>query len=91
MDKCLKCSADIFPEDRYCGQCGTAVQNEAAPVFSTQNSLKVEDVRFNLALVYFKMGKYEQALLEFEKVLKANPNDQQALEMKKKIEEAMKD
>lgn len=77
---CFKCGSVYYENDKYCAECGVKLEN-LTPSFNTQTGMNIEDVRSSLGLVYFKMGKFEQALTEYEKVLEYNPQDANALDM----------
>ncbi|MBD3226314.1 MAG: tetratricopeptide repeat protein [Caldithrix sp.] len=87
MSVCMECGFIIYSEDKYCGGCGTVLPSVKQQAMATQQELTMEDVRFNLASVYFKMGKNEKAKEELDKVLADNPRDQQALNLLKQIKE----
>lgn len=81
MNVCPSCGYTIYPEDNFCGQCGKKITVSEGSAFLTQSALRVEDVRTNLGMVYYKMGNMEKAIEEFRKVLKANPDDAKARQM----------
>ncbi len=87
MNICTKCGAPYYDGDKFCGKCGVKIDVTEMQPLMTQVGLNVAEVRSNLGVVYFKMGKYAKALNEFHKVLSRNPNDVNALEMIRKIEE----
>jgi Tfp pilus assembly protein PilF len=89
MDVCANCGAVYDSVDIYCGKCGVKIEPPEISPFMTQTGLNVADVRSNLGVVYFKMGKFSEALMEFEKVLSRNPDDGRAREMIKKIHEKL--
>ena len=78
---CTQCGAEYIAQDKFCPQCGAKLDATSQSIYSTQVGLNIEDVRNNLGVVYYKMGKYDQALNEFKAVLKNNPNDMKAKEM----------
>ena len=83
---CFKCGTFYTSEDKFCGECGIKLEVKIDSPYNTQTGLNVEDIRSSLGTVYFKMGKYEQAIVEFKKVLEHNPNDSKAREMLEVIE-----
>ena len=83
---CFKGGTFYRPEDKFCGECGIKLDAKINSPYNTQTGLNVEDIRSSLGTVYFKMGKYEKALVEFKKVLEHNPNDSKAREMLEVIE-----
>jgi len=78
---CKQCGTEYLSLDKFCPQCGAKVESIEVSPFSTQVGLNIEDVRNNLGTVYYKMGKFDKALNEFNEVLKHNPNDTNAKEM----------
>jgi tetratricopeptide (TPR) repeat protein len=78
---CTQCGTEYLEMDKFCPQCGAKLDTISQSLYSTQVGLNIEDVRNNLGTVYYKMGKFDQALNEFKAVLKNNPNDQKAQEM----------
>lgn len=92
MSTCPKCGATTNAEDIFCGACGLklAAMVPQAPnnTMLTQKELKAIDIRFNLGVVYFKMGKYDQAMETFEKILQEEPNNIRVLDMCERIREA---
>lgn len=87
MNVCTKCDTVITEGDKFCGKCGVKLVSPEMPSYMTHAGLNVAEVRSNLGVVYFKMGKYTEALNEFKKVLARNPNDARSLDMIKQIEE----
>ncbi len=89
MHHCSKCSSLLYPDDKFCGQCGTAIVNDEnnAKKLMTQMELKIEDVRSNLGVVYFKMGRFDEAVSCFEKILKEDPDNLSARTMLEMIKE----
>lgn len=90
MNVCTKCDTTYYDGDKFCGKCGVKIEVAEVPSYMTQGGLNVSEVRSNLGVVYFKMGKYPEALNEFKKVLIRNPNDPKALDMIRQIEEKQK-
>lgn len=78
---CKQCGSEYLPLDKFCPQCGAKLETTNQSPFTTQVGLNIEDMRNNLGIVYYKMGKFDQALKEFKEVLKHNPDDPKALEM----------
>ena len=75
MPECPHCETPYESGDRYCGQCGTRLitpkfMNSGA---QTQKSLSLADVHYNLGLVYFKKGRYQEALETWDKALEKDP------------------
>lgn len=82
-NSCPRCGSVIYKEDRFCGICGfnLAHKSTAKPVAGTQVDLKLSDIRFNLAMIYYKKGDYAKALDAFENLLKEDPDNPQVKEM----------
>lgn len=87
MKDCPKCGSERLPEDVYCGMCGYKLDSHDQMSHITQKELTVEDVRVKLGMVYYRMGKYHEAIDIFEKTLKMNPDDAVA----KRMLDAIKD
>ena len=87
MNLCTKCGTKNYDGDKFCGKCGVKIDVPEMSPFMTQAGFSVAEVRSNLGVVYFKMGRYAEALDEFKKVLVRNPNDARALDMVLQIEE----
>ena len=77
MPECPYCKASCEPQDRYCSQCGVRLAEEAFMESGarTQKSLDLVDVHYNLGLVYFKKGRYQEALETWEKGLARDPGN----------------
>ena len=78
MPECPNCKTLYGPEDRYCNQCGDRL---IEPEFMdsgarTQKSLSLIDVHYDLGLVYFKKGKFQEALEVWEKALSREPGNE---------------
>ena len=78
MPECQNCKTPYSSEDRYCNQCGARL---IEPEFMdsgarTQKSLSLIDVHYNLGLVYFKKGKFQEALEVWEKALSREPGNE---------------
>lgn len=82
-NSCPRCGSITYSEDRFCGICGfnLSQKNVPQPVAGTQVDLKLSDIRFNLAMVYYKKGDYAKALDTFESLLKEDPDNPQVKEM----------
>lgn len=89
MNICPRCGKSYSSEDKFCGFCGYNLTVQINSNFVTQRALKVSDIRFNLGLVYFKEGKYSQAIETFEKILKDEPDHLQVQEMLERAREAL--
>lgn len=77
MNTCPGCVKEYVAGDRFCGYCGInlrriAIMDSGA---RTQKSLDLIDVYYNLGLVYFKKGKYGEALEVWEKALARDPDN----------------
>ena len=86
---CPECDAQRYPEDIYCGLCGTKFEAPRHEPLLTQKELTIDDVRNKLGQVYYKMGKLEKALEVYEKALQTNPGDREALYMSEKIKKEL--
>ncbi len=85
MKICPKCQTENELIDNFCGRCGFRFDAFSKGLGLTQKELKTVDIKTNLGLVYFNMGKYDDALEILEKVLAGNPENQQALALKDRI------
>ena len=89
MDACPKCGAFVEISDNYCGQCRFELAEEKMTPLLTHQQINVDDVRTRLAHVYFKMGKYKEALIIFENNLKLNPDNDHTKQMIEIIKEKL--
>jgi tetratricopeptide (TPR) repeat protein len=90
MESCPNCGAYVENGDNYCGKCRFELITEKIVPQLTHQEIKVDEVRNNLAHVYFKMGKFKLALEIFKKNLVINPNDDHAIRMIEIIKEEQK-
>ena len=90
MTACPKCQAQSAPEDKYCNRCGykldQSFRTSGAKV--TQRAMNTEDVRYKLGMVYFKRGKYREAIETWQKLL---VNESNNTAVKQLIDEARKE
>ena len=89
MKQCSNCRCEISTEDLYCGQCGMLLQSSELKPAITKAEIRIEEVRFNLGMVYFKMGKYCKAIEMFEKTIAINPKNLASMEMLNRANEAL--
>jgi tetratricopeptide (TPR) repeat protein len=89
MDRCKRCGETFEPEDKFCGFCGFNIAAISTSELVTQQSLKSNDIQFNLALVYLKSGKYGHAIEIFEKLLERTPDDFQIRDLYETAIEAL--
>ncbi|KAA3618875.1 MAG: tetratricopeptide repeat protein [Calditrichaeota bacterium] len=85
MKVCPKCQAENYPIDNFCGSCGFKFEALGNGLGLTQKELKAADIKTNLGLVYYNMGKYDSALEVLEKVLESDPENHQAFALKNRI------
>ena len=57
MSSCPKCHAELYPEDRWCDQCGSKL---TTTFFTSggqviQNAMKAIDIRYRLGMIYLSM------------------------------------
>ncbi|MEJ2543976.1 MAG: tetratricopeptide repeat protein [Calditrichaceae bacterium] len=71
--------------------CGFKLDSYERMSHITQKELTVEDVRIKLGTVYYKMGKYHEAIDIFEMILKTNPEDPVAKHMLESIKQKLFD
>ncbi len=90
MNICPQCGKDTFPGDNYCGGCGVdlSIHTQDNSMF-TQQELNVNDIRYNLGVVYFKQGRYDIAMSNFKKVLDKNPDNKMAKKMLTRAHQAI--
>ena len=86
---CQRCGSPYKSEDRFCGFCGynLTVKNESN--FVTMHAMNAGDIQFDLAVLYFKEGKYNEALEIFEKIRKEKPDNLQVINMCERAREAL--
>ncbi|MCA9735293.1 MAG: tetratricopeptide repeat protein [Deferribacteres bacterium] len=85
MKICPKCQSKNEVIDNFCGTCGFKFIAFSQGMGLTQKELKAVDIKTNLGLVYFNMGKYEAALEVLEKVLETSPDNMMAMSLKNRI------
>lgn len=90
MNICKRCGEIFNPEDKFCGFCGFNLAALETSELATQQALKANDIQFNLGLVYYKMGKYTQALEIFEQFLEKDPHNVQVKDLYENAREAVK-
>ena len=86
MDSCPNCGTYIENDDKFCGQCRFELTVQKIAPQLTNQEINVNEVRTNLAYVYYKMGEYKKALEIFRKNLELNSNDENAKQMINQIE-----
>jgi tetratricopeptide (TPR) repeat protein len=89
MNRCKRCGEAFKPGDRFCGFCGFNFAALETSELATRLAIKSEDIQFDLASIYYKEGKYEQALDIIERLLEDNPENIQAIAMQKLVLEAL--
>ena len=87
---CSRCGKFYNSGDRFCGFCGYNL-NVSDTNFVTLHDLNAQDVQFDLGLLYFKEGKYQDALEIFERMKKKKPDDLQVMNMYERTREALKE
>jgi tetratricopeptide (TPR) repeat protein len=85
MNRCRRCGEVFQPEDRFCSFCGFNFAAQETSELATRIAIKSEDIQLDLALIYHKEGKHEQALDILERLLEDNPDNEQAQTMQKEI------
>jgi lipopolysaccharide biosynthesis regulator YciM len=75
----------VYEGDNFCGYCGFAQNLEDKNHQATQKELKVNHIRFKLAVVYLKKKEYMKAIEMFEKIESDEPAN---IEVKKKLKKA---
>ena len=90
MSSCPKCQAETYPEDKYCGQCG----HKLVSTFPTrrgritQKAMNTGDIRYRLGMIYFKRGKYQEAIKTWQKILE---DESENIAVKQLIDEARRE
>ena len=86
---CARCGSPVGPNDRFCGFCGynLTVKNESN--FVTMHAMNVRDIQFDLGLLYFKEGKFQEALEIFETIKKKKPDNLQVINMYERAHKAV--
>ena len=86
MNNCPKCSAKTNSVDKFCGQCGYELEIQPGTQSMTQDDLKLENVQYNLGIIYLKMKKYQEALDIFQNLLEDDPDN---LKVKSKVDQIL--
>ncbi|MEW6755685.1 MAG: tetratricopeptide repeat protein [Candidatus Latescibacterota bacterium] len=81
MPECPSCKSPYAAADRYCSQCGRRLSTVEYMDSGarTQKSLDLVDVHYNLGLVYYKKGRFAEALETWQKGLARDPSNQNLL------------
>lgn len=86
---CQRCGSPHKSEDRFCGFCGYNLTVENDSDFVTMHAINAKDIQFDLGLMYFKEGKYQEALDIFDKIQKEKPDNLQVINMCERTREAL--
>ncbi len=78
---CPRCGRKCSPHDKFCGFCGFNLAAATTTEMPTKTSIRLADVQFNLGMVFFREGKYQEALQIFENVVKQEDANLRAAEM----------
>lgn len=81
MNMCPRCGKPYEESDRFCGLCGYNLSVKSDSNFVTKRDMKVKDIQFDLGLLYFNDGKYQEAYQIFERIYRENPDNLQAINM----------
>ncbi len=90
MNVCGRCGKTYSIGHKFCGFCGFNLAASNTDGLVTAVTLKASDIYIDLAITYYEMGKYKQALETLEKFLKENPENSQAHEMYNRWRKALK-
>lgn len=77
MTTCAACGSELAEDARYCCDCGQRL--EAGHMDSgarTQKCLRLLDVHYNLGLVYYKKGNFDQALVAWRRAEELEPDNE---------------
>ena len=72
--------------DKFCGNCGYELELRPGTQSMTQDDLKLENVQYNLGIIYLKMKKYREALDIFQNLLEDDPDN---LKVKSKVDQIL--
>ena len=86
---CHRCGSPYKSEDRFCGFCGYNLSVTNSSNFVTMHAIHAKDIQYDLGLLYFKEGKYQEALEIFEKIQKETPDNLQVINMYERTREAL--
>jgi len=89
MNICPRCGRPYSREHRFCGLCGYNLLVTDSADFVTKRDMKVKDIQFELGVLYFDDGKFEQALAIFERILKKEPDNLQVMDMYNRTKTAL--
>ena len=81
MKTCSRCGNSVGLEDKYCSSCGISIAPQENIVSAPIRTQKIGDIRFNLGMIYFNMGEFDDAIETFEAVLNEDPGNRKASEM----------
>ena len=89
MNLCPRCARSCENEDRFCGICGYNLTVQNASDFVTKYAVRVKDIQFDLGVVYFREGKYQEAFEIFERIHRDDPDNIPVIEMYERTREAL--
>lgn len=89
MNMCPRCGKTHKPEDRFCGFCGCNVTVQNMSDFVTKPAMKLSDIQFDLAILYFKEEKYAESVEVFQKLLQEHPDNLQVIDMLQRAQVAL--
>ncbi len=91
MKTCPRCHTPNSDEHRFCGLCGYNLAVESVSNFVTKVAIKANDVQFDLGVLCYKDGKYDQAVAIFQNLLDSNPDNLQVAQMLQQVQEASRE
>jgi tetratricopeptide (TPR) repeat protein len=89
MNICPRCGKVFDSKDRFCGLCGYNLTVQNSSDFITRHDISINDVQFDLGMIYFKEEKYAEALEVFEKMRQQDPDNLQVLDMYERTRQAV--
>jgi cytochrome c-type biogenesis protein CcmH/NrfG len=69
--------------------CGYNLTVQNSSDFVTRHDININDVQFDLGMIYFKEEKYGEALEIFEKMYHQDPDNLQVLDMYERTRQAV--
>lgn len=86
---CDRCGSPTGSKDRFCGFCGYNLTVKNSSDFVTMHAMNAGNIQFDLGVLYFKKGKYEEALEIFENIRKEKPDNLQVINMCERARKAV--
>ena len=80
MMTCEKCGFQVEESAKFCSECGTGQTSSRKPMYPTYEGKEYRNdqeirARIERGLEYNHLGQYEQAIRDFDEVIRLDPQD----------------